>query len=150
MSSFLCIFLGALAREVFTQRKTWRRSLIVICLRHARKAVVEGDELYVEFAPEAKHLRDNLSKPESVKVLREAAREALGHDIGVRIVVKEKGDPNEPPTKEEAARLEKQSLREIAEQDPSVQKVLRKFRAEIVDVWREEKQESGVRSQKPE
>ena len=83
-------------------------------------------------------------------MLREAAREALGHDIGVRIVIKEKSDPNEPPTKEEAARLEKQSLREIAEQDPSVQKVLRKFRAEIVDVWREEKQNPESSSQNPE
>src|SRR5438067_1992671 len=116
------------------------RMFLVIALEGARKAVVEDDELYVEFAPEAKHLRDNLAKPESVKVLREAAREALGHDIGVRIVIKEKSDPNEPPTKEEAARLEKKSLREIAEQDPSVQKVLRKFRAEIVDVWRIEEQ----------
>lgn len=112
------------------------RMFLVIALEGARKAAVEGNELCVEFAPEAKHLRDNLSKPESVKVLREAAREALGHEIGVRIVVKEKSDPNEPLTKDEDARLEKQRLREIAEQDPSVQKVLRKFRAEIVDVKR--------------
>ena len=112
------------------------RMFLVIALEGAHKAVVEGDELYVEFAPEAKHLRDNLAKPESVKLLREVGREALGRDLSVRIVTQEKSDPNAPPTKEEEARLEKQSLREIAEQDPGVQKALRTFRAEIVDVRR--------------
>jgi DNA polymerase-3 subunit gamma/tau len=114
------------------------RMFLVVALEGARKVAVEGDELYVEFTPETKHLRDNLSKPENVALLREAGREALGRDIGVRIVVKEKRDPNEPLTKEEEEKLEKQRLREIAEQQPAVQKVLRTFRAEIVDVWREE------------
>jgi len=112
------------------------RMFLVIALEGACKAMVEGDELYVEFAPEAKHLRDNLAKPESVKLLREVGREVLGRDIGVRIVTQEKSDPNAPPTKDEEARLEKQRLREIAEQDPGVQKALRTFRAEMVDVRR--------------
>jgi DNA polymerase-3 subunit gamma/tau len=112
------------------------RMFLVIALEGARKAMIEGDELYVEFAPEAKHLRDNLAKPESVKLLREVGREALGRDIGVRIVITEKRDADAPATKEEEARLEKQGLREIAEQDPGVQKLLRTFRAEIVDVRR--------------
>jgi hypothetical protein len=109
---------------------------LVIALEGARKAAVEGDELYVEFAPEAKHLRDNLAKPESVKLLREVGRELLGHDIGVRIVVIDQSDPDEAPTKDGEARLEKQHLREVAEQDQGVQKLLRTFRAEIVDVRR--------------
>ncbi|HEY0378048.1 MAG TPA: DNA polymerase III subunit gamma/tau [Pyrinomonadaceae bacterium] len=115
------------------------RMFLVIALEGARKAVVEGDELYVEFAPEAKHLRDNLAKPESVKLLREVARDVTGRDLGVRIVVKERevgGAQDEPPSKEEEARLEKQRLRQIAEQDPMVQQALRTFRAEIVDVRR--------------
>jgi DNA polymerase-3 subunit gamma/tau len=116
------------------------RMFLVIALEGARKAVVQGDELYVEFAPEAKHLRDNLSKPESVKLLREAGREVLGRDISVRIATQEKIKPDAPPTKEEEARLEKQDLRGIAEQDPGVQKALRTFRAEIVDVRRIEDQ----------
>jgi hypothetical protein len=126
------------------------RMFLVIALEGARRAVVEGDELVVEFAPDAKHLRDNLSKPESIKVLREAARETLGHDIGVHIVIKDKDDPDEPLTKEQTARLEKQRLRQLAEQDPTVQKVLRKFRAEIVDVWQEKQnpEEKKIRSAK--
>jgi DNA polymerase-3 subunit gamma/tau len=113
------------------------RMFLVVALEGARKAVVEGDELYVEFAPESKHLRDNLAKPESVKLLREVARDVTGRELGVRIVVKERnagGVEDEPPSKEEEARLEKQRLRQRAEQDPDVQNVMRKFRAEIVHV----------------
>jgi hypothetical protein len=111
------------------------RMFLVIALEGARKAVVEGDELYVEFAPEAKHLRDNLSKPENVKLLREAGRDVLGRDIGVRITTQEKSGASVPSTKDEEARVEKQRLREKAEQDPNVQKAQSAFfRAEIVDV----------------
>jgi DNA polymerase-3 subunit gamma/tau len=118
------------------------RMFLVVALEGARKAAVEGDELYVEFAPEAKHLRDNLAKPESVKLLREVAREVTGRELGVRIVVKERDarGAEEPPSKEEEARLEKQRLRQVAEQNPLVQHALRTFRAEIVDVRRIEEQ----------
>lgn len=122
------------------------RMFLVIALEGARVANVEGDELCVEFAPEAKHLRDNLAKPESVKLLREVCREVLGRDTGVRISVREQHsaergaqaqrDDGEPPTKQEDERLEKQRLREIAEQHPAVQHLLRTFRGEIIDVRR--------------
>lgn len=114
--------------------ETRNRMFLVTALDGARKALVEADELYVEFAPEAKHLRQTLAKPESVKLLREAGREVLGRDIGVRIVIKDKDDPDEPPTRDEEKRLEKRRLRAIAEGDVEVQKLLRDFRAEIVDV----------------
>jgi DNA polymerase-3 subunit gamma/tau len=118
------------------------RMFLVIAIEGARKATIEGDELVLEFAPEAKHLRDNLAKPESVKLLREVGREVTGREMGVRISTKEQGagGKNEPSTKQEAERLEKQKLREIAEQDPLVQQVLRTFRGEIVDVRRVEEQ----------
>ncbi|MDT4897582.1 MAG: polymerase subunit gamma/tau [Acidobacteriota bacterium] len=114
------------------------RMFLVIALEGARRAIIEGDELCVEFAPEAKHLRDNLAKPESVKLLREAAREVTGRDIRVRISTKEKSESGslEPLSKQEAERSEKQRLREIAEQDPLVQQALRTFRGEIIDVRR--------------
>lgn len=119
------------------------RMFLVIALEGARRAAIEGDELAVEFAPEAKHLRDNLAKPESVKLLREVAREVLGRDLGVRITIKEKGEGanEEPLSKHEAERAEKQRLREIAEQNPVVQQALRTFRGEIIDVRKIE--ESG-------
>jgi DNA polymerase-3 subunit gamma/tau len=126
---------GSPIERIKTALEERKRMFLVIALEGARRVLIEGDELYVEFAPEAKHLRDNLSKPESVKMLREVGREVLGHEIGVRIAVKDKTDPNEPLTREEEERLEKRRLREMAEQHPLVQKVARTFRAEIVDVW---------------
>ena len=111
---------------------------LVVAIEGARKAVIEGEELVIEFSPEARYLRDNLAKPESVKLLREVAREVTGREIGVRISIKEKGaaGDGEPASKQEAERLGKQQLRQIAEQDPLVQQVLRTFRGEIVDVRR--------------
>jgi len=94
--------------------------------------------MYVEFAPETKHLRDNLSKPESAKLLREVCESVCGRPMGVRIVVKEKGESDEATTAStrSADAEEKQRLRELAENHPSVQQVLRTFHAEIVDVSR--------------
>jgi DNA polymerase-3 subunit gamma/tau len=115
-----------------------RRMFLVVALEGARKASVAGDELYVEFAPEARHLRDNLAKPESVKLLREVCREVMGRDMGVRITVKEpnESEEDEPISKEDEARREKQQLREQAEQHPAVRHFLQTFRGEIIDVRR--------------
>ncbi|HEX8709287.1 MAG TPA: DNA polymerase III subunit gamma/tau [Pyrinomonadaceae bacterium] len=117
-----------------------KRMFLVVALEGARRAVVEGDELLVEFAPEAKHLCDSLAKPENAKLLREVCREVLGRDMGVRISIGDAaGAGNQdagPSSRQEEERLEKQRLREIAEQDPSVQEFLRTFRGEILDVRR--------------
>lgn len=99
---------------------------------------MEGDELYVEYAPEGKHLRDTLAKPDNVKILREVCREVLGRDMGVAIVVKQagEGEDDAPRSREDEATLEKQRLREMAEQHPSVQQLLKVFGAEIIEVRR--------------
>lgn len=131
---------GSTIESIKAELEKRSRMFLVIAIEGARKAVIEGDELCIEFAPEEKHLRDNLAKPESVKLLREIVREVTGREMGVRITTKEKGKgengKSEPASKQEADRLEKQRLREIAEQDPLVQKALRTFRGEIVDVRR--------------
>jgi DNA polymerase-3 subunit gamma/tau len=112
-----------------------RKRFLVIALEGARVARIEGDELYVEFAPDAKHLRDTLAKSDDVKVIREACLEVVGKELGVRITVKDdETNASEPLSQEEEERREKQSLRAEAEQSPVVQQVLRKFRGEIVDV----------------
>ncbi|HEX8139244.1 MAG TPA: DNA polymerase III subunit gamma/tau [Pyrinomonadaceae bacterium] len=115
-----------------------KRMFLVIALEGARRAAFEEDELVVEFAPEAKHLRDNLAKPESVKLLREVCRELAGRDMGVRISVKEQSatEPDAPMSREDEARREKQQLREMAERHPAVQELLQTFHGEIVDVRR--------------
>lgn len=115
-----------------------KRMFLVIALEGARKVGFEGDELAVEFAPEAKHLRDNLAKPDNVKILREVCREVSGRDMGVRISVKEQGasEGSASMSREDEARREKRELREMAERNPAVQELLQTFHGEIVDVRR--------------
>ena len=119
-----------------------RKHLLATALDGARKAAVDGDEFYVEFAPERKHLRDTLNKPDSMKLLREVCRELLGRDVGVRVLIKDAQESDAPPTREDEELRERQRLRELAESNPAVQHLLRTFRAEIIDVRRVEPEQS--------
>ena len=111
--------------------------LLVSALEAAQVTVFEESELCVEFAPDARHFRDTLSKPENVKFVREACREVTGKEMGIRILVKDPKAEGEPLSRVDEARLEKQRLREIAENSPIVQQMLKTFRGEIVDVRRD-------------
>jgi DNA polymerase-3 subunit gamma/tau len=129
---------GTVIESIKTALEKRHRMFLVTALDGARKAAVEGDELSVEFAPEAKHLRDALAKPDSIKLLREVSREVTGRDLGVRISIKEQGEADDegPTSQQDEERLEKQRLRQLAEQNPQVQQLLETFRGEIVDVRR--------------
>jgi len=129
---------GGVIERIKTGLEERRKPFLAIALEGARKVSVEGEELYVEFAPEAKHLRDNLAKPESIKLLREVCESVCGREMGVRITVKDKNESrdDEPPAARDAEAEERRQLRELAENHPSVQQVLRAFHAEIVDVRR--------------
>jgi hypothetical protein len=113
-----------------------RKMLLVTALEGARVARFEGNELCLEFAPDTRHLRDTLAKSDNVKILREVCREITDRDLGVRFVVSDGEAVDAPPSQEENERREKQSLREKAEQDPTVQQMLKTFRGEIADVKR--------------
>jgi hypothetical protein len=114
-----------------------RKMFLVTALEGARQAAIADGELCIEFAPENRHLRDTLSKPDNVKILREVCKETSGGDLGVRFVINDGSVADDVPlSKEEAKRREKQSLRETAEKDPTVQRMLKTFRGEIVDVRR--------------
>ena len=117
--------------------ETQRKMLLVTALESALATVFEESELCIEFAPDARHFRDTLSKPENVKFIREACREVTGNEIGIRIVVKDPQAEGQPLSREDEARLEKQRLRELAENSPIVQQMLKTFRGEIVDVRRD-------------
>jgi DNA polymerase III subunit gamma/tau len=129
---------GSFIEDLKTGLEKRRRMFLVIALEGARRITVEGDDLVVEFTPEAKHLRDNLAKPESVKMLRDVCRELTGREMGVRFSTKEASanEPDAPLSKQDEARLEKQRLREIAERHPAVQELLQISHGEIVDVRR--------------
>ncbi|HEY0404715.1 MAG TPA: DNA polymerase III subunit gamma/tau [Pyrinomonadaceae bacterium] len=133
---------GSMIEAIKSGLEKRRRMFLVVALEGARRMAIEDDELCIEYAPEAKHLRDNLAKPDSVKMLREVCREVTGRDLGIRINVKEQGATDDGQTSaQEQARLEKQRLREMAEKHSFTQQILNTFHAEIVDVRRlDEKQ----------
>lgn len=135
---------GAIVDQIKMELEDRRKPLLATALEGARKVRVEDEELYVEYAPEGKHLRDSLSKPESIKLLREACAEALGREIGVRIVINDgKQHDAAGASKKEDEQDEQRRLREMAEKHPAVKQILRTFRAEIVDVKRVEKEQPG-------
>ena len=112
-----------------------RKMFLVTALEGARHASLDNGELYVEFAPESRHLRDTLAKSDNIKILREVCFEVAQRDCGVRIVIKDLNATAEgDSSKEDEERREKQRLRKSAEENPVVQQMLRTFRGEIVDV----------------
>jgi DNA polymerase III subunit gamma/tau len=113
-----------------------RKMLLVTALDSAQVTVLEEGEFYVEFAPDARHFRDTLSRLENIKIVQDACRQVAGREIGVRISIKDPAAEGEPLSREDEARLEKQRLREMAENSPIVQQMLKTFRGEIVEVRR--------------
>jgi len=115
-----------------------RKMLLVTALDAAQTAMFEENELSIEFAPEARLHRDMLSRLENIKIIQEACRQVAGKEIEVRISVKDPKAEGEPLSREDEERIEKQRLREMAENSPIVQQMLKTFRGEIVDVRRAE------------
>ena len=109
-----------------------RKMLLVTALDAAQASALQDTELRVEFAPDARVHRDTLSK--NIKFVQEACREVTGKQIEIRILVKDPKAEGEPLSREDEARLEKQRLRQVAENSPIVQQMLKTFRGEIVDV----------------
>ncbi len=98
------------------------------------RAELEGDELALEFTPEARHYRDTLAKAENAKALREACAEVCGREILIRFSIKDGAENNLPASPEEESSRSKQKARQAAAQSPTVQQVLRAFGGEIVDI----------------
>jgi DNA polymerase-3 subunit gamma/tau len=116
--------------------ETKRKMFLVTVLEAASSITLFEKELCIEFSPEARHFRDTLTKSDNVKALRDVCQEITGGEIGVRITIQDHESLGAPASKEEEERCEKQQLRETAEKNALVQKMLRTFRGEIVDVRR--------------
>jgi DNA polymerase III subunit gamma/tau len=115
------------------------KPFLAVAVEGARRVVVEGDEVQIDFAPEGRHLRDMLSKPENMRLLREVCCEALGRQAGVGFAVRTPGESEDLPlSRQDEERLEQKRLRELAESHPLVQQVLKTFRGEIIEVRRVE------------
>jgi len=114
-----------------------RKMLLVTALEAAQAMVFEDEDLCIEFAPSARHHRDMLSKPENVKLIREACYQVTGSEMGIRINVKDPQADGEPLSRADEERLEKQRRRAKAENHPNIQTMLKTFRGEISDVYRD-------------
>lgn len=110
-----------------------RKPMMVTALDEAQSVSFEDHELVIAFAPEARHLRVMISKPESQAMLREVCQEVLGRTPGIRVITAEPVD-GAPLTRRELEAAEQKRLREVAEQIPAVQRILDVFQGEIVDV----------------
>ena len=121
------------AEKIKAALEQQRKMFLVTVLEAARSISIEDGELFIEFAPDARHFRDTLARPENIKLLRDAGREVTGKEMGVRIAIRD-AEPAVPPTREDDERLEKKSLREGVESNPIVKEMLKTFRGEIVDV----------------
>ena len=115
--------------------ETQKKMLLVTALDAAETTVLEKGELYVQFAPQSRYQHDKLA--ENTRVLADACREVTGQETRIRIQVKDPRADNEPLSKEDEERLEKQRLRQEAESDPTVQLGLKTFRGEIKSVRRD-------------
>ena len=125
---------GSTIDQIKSALEKKKRRLLIAALDGAVRAELEGDELSLEFTPEARHDRDSLAKAENVRALREACAEVCGREIGIRFSIKDEGENSLPASPEEESRRSKQQARQAAAQNPTVQQVLRTFGGEIVDI----------------
>jgi hypothetical protein len=109
-----------------------RRRMLIAAIEAALRADLEAEELVIEFTPEAKHYRDTWARSDNSKALREACAEVCGREIGLRFVIRNGAEANQPPAEEE--QQAKQKARHAVAQDPAVQQVLKAFGGQIVDV----------------
>jgi DNA polymerase-3 subunit gamma/tau len=125
---------GSLADQIKAALGARKRPRLIAALDGAARTELEGDELLIEFAPDARHARDTLARGDNVKALREACYEVCGRDIGIRFTIKEDRDSEEPLSPEDEVSRSKKQTRQAAAESPTVQQVLRAFGGEIVDV----------------
>src|SRR5215831_7861277 len=125
---------GSLGDQIKTELEKKKKKLLAAALGAAARIDLEGDDLTIEFSPDARHSRDTMAKPDNVKILREACAEVCGRPVGIRFVVADGATDDVPVTQEEDQRRSKQKARQMAAQHPTVQQVLKTFGGEIVDV----------------
>jgi len=125
---------GSTIDQIKSSLEKKKRRLLIAAIDAAVRAELEGDELSLEFNPEARHYRDTLARADNAKALREACAEVCGREIGIRFSIKDGHENNLSASPEEESRRSKQQARQAAAQNPTVQQVLRAFGGEIVDI----------------
>jgi DNA polymerase III subunit gamma/tau len=125
---------GSLVDQIKSALEKKKRRMLTAAVEAAFRVELAGDELLIEFTPEARHARDTLAKADNAKALREACSDVCGRDVGVRFLVGDGGAGNQPLSPEEEEQRSKKQTRQAVAQNPTVQQVLRAFGGEIVDI----------------
>jgi len=125
---------GSWREQIKAELDKRKKRLLIAAIEAAARVDLEDDDLSIEFSANARHARDTLAKPENAKTLREACAEVCGREVGVRFSIRDGETDDAPASPEEEQRRSKQRARQAAAQDPTVQRVLRAFGGEIVDV----------------
>ena len=125
---------GSLVDQIKAELEKRKRKLLVAAVAAAARVELEGNELTIEFTPDAKHSRDTLAKADNARILRETCAEVCGREIGIRFVIRDGEADERSASPEEDERRSKQKARLAAAQNPTVQQVLKTFGGEIVDV----------------
>ncbi|HMH42082.1 MAG TPA: DNA polymerase III subunit gamma/tau [Pyrinomonadaceae bacterium] len=125
---------GSIVDQIKAELEKRKRKLLAASMAAAARVELEGNELTLEFSPDAKHERSTMAKAENVRILREACAEVCGREIGIRFVIRDGEADDSSLSPEEDARRSKQKARQAAAQNPTVQQVLKTFGGEIVDV----------------
>jgi len=126
---------GPMIDQIKAALEKKKRRMLIAAVEAASRVELDGDDLLIEFPPEAKHSRDTLAKAENAKALREACSDVCGRDVGLRFSIRDEGGGGvEPLSPEEEERRSKKQTRQAVAQNPTVQQVLRAFGGEIVDI----------------
>lgn len=125
--------LGTEMERICDYLESKKKALIVTALSSACSVDFTDDEIVIAYEPEMASMKSMISKPDSILALREACREILGRTPGLSIITIEP-DAGAPLTRQQEEAREKQRMRELVEQNPALQNVLRIFQGEIVDV----------------
>lgn len=125
---------GSLVDQIKAELEKRKRKLLAAAMAAAARVELEGNELTIEFSPDAKHSRDTMAKADNARILRETCAEVCGREIGIRFVIRDGEADEASVSPEEDERRSKQKARLAAAQNPTVQQVLKTFGGEIVDV----------------
>src|SRR5207302_4612831 len=123
---------GPLVDQIKAQLEKRKRKLLAASMAAAARVELEGNELTIEFSPDARHSRDTMARAENARTLREACAEICGREIGVRFVIREGEADDVSVSPEEEHRRAKQKRRQAAAQTRTVQPVSIAFGRQIV------------------
>ena len=127
-------------RAEFVRLLNSRRVTVGAYASLANRIEARGEELVLEFPIDKASAKDALGKPETTKLLAEAAREAWGRPLTIRLTTGPPQDGDLAAAAREVPRqvLSRERASSRAQDDPMVQKAMALFRGEVVDVKEEE------------